>query len=201
MIFNSYDPDELASSPKRKLRLSPVEWRKQVRQQNQELEYQLAYEKARKYALYLLNSQARSSGEVAKKLHDRGFDQQVVADLVARFQEVGLLDDQQYAHMLVRSRFLERGLVGPALKNELAKKQITGECAQLALERISADEIRQKARQLADKKTKQCGDLEQHKVFQRTISYLGRKGYGYGIAKDAAEKAWDRYHSDSKSIP
>ncbi|MFR2394092.1 MAG: RecX family transcriptional regulator [Varibaculum cambriense] len=55
---------------------------------------------------------------------------------------MGLLDDREYAAMLVRTRFQERGLVGRALVQELNRKGIAPDLQQEALAQICPNKRR-----------------------------------------------------------
>ena len=60
--------------------------------------------------------------------------------MLDRFTEVGLIDDAEYARMLVRTRHAERGLSRRAIAVELRRRGIDDELAGDALEQVDADD-------------------------------------------------------------
>jgi regulatory protein len=106
----------------------------------------------------------------------------VAAAVLDRMTEVGLVDDEAYAQMLVRSQQAERGLSRRALAGELRAKGIDDELAQSALAAISDAAERDRARELVDKKLRAMHGLDVTVQTRRVAALLARKGYSSSVA-------------------
>lgn len=137
---------------------------------------------ARKILLDTLTGQARTRQELADKLAKRGVPDQLACDLLDRFTEVGLVDDEAFARQWVESRHRSRGLAPRALKQELRRKGVDDEAAAAALEQIDADDQRRAARALVDRKLRSMRGLEPPVATRRLAGLLARKGYDAGLA-------------------
>lgn len=105
----------------------------------------------------------------------------VAAAVLDRFTEVGLIDDAEYARMLVRTRHAERGLSRRALAVELRRKGIDDEVAAEALDEVDADDEEAAARRLVRRKLAATAGLDAQVQARRTYAALGRKGYPPGL--------------------
>ena len=76
----------------------------------------------------------------------------VAEKVLDRFTEVGLIDDAEFARMLVRTRHAERGLSRRAIAVELRRKGIDDELAGAALEEVDSDDEEAAARALVRRK-------------------------------------------------
>lgn len=137
---------------------------------------------ARKILLDTLTGQARTRQELADKLAKRGVPDQLACDLLDRFTEVGLVDDEAFARQWVESRHRSRGLAPRALKQELRRKGVDDEAAAAALEQIDDDDQRRAARALVDRKLRSMRGLEPQVATRRLAGLLARKGYDAGLA-------------------
>ena len=107
--------------------------------------------------------------------------------------EVGLVDDQAFAQMLVRSQQAGRGLGKRALARELRTKGIEEDLAQEAVASISDADERCRARELVDKKLRAMHGLGIEVQTRRLAGMLARKGYSpnltYAVIRDAIADA------------
>jgi regulatory protein len=136
---------------------------------------------ARQIVLRQLAMAPRSRAELQQKLEQRDCPAEVAAAVLDRMTEVGLIDDEAYAHMLVRSQQAGRGLARRALARELHKKGIEEERAQEALATISDEDERDRARALVDKKLRAMHGLGIAVQTRRLAGMLARKGYTSGV--------------------
>lgn len=144
---------------------------------------------ARKILLDALTGQARSRQELADKLAKRGVPDELAAQLLDRFTEVGLIDDAAYARQWVESRHRSRGLAPRALAQELRRKGIDDEDAKTALEQIDEGDQRTAARALVDKKLRSMRGLDHQVATRRLAGMLARKGYAAGLAFSVVREA------------
>ena len=148
---------------------------------------------ARQIVLRQLAMAPRSRAQLEEKLAQRDCPADVAAAVLDRMTEVGLVDDQAYAQMLVRSQQVGRGLAKRALARELRTKGINEDLAQEALESISDADERRRARELVDKKLRAMHGLGIEVQTRRLAGMLARKGYSpnltYAVIRDSIADA------------
>jgi regulatory protein len=132
---------------------------------------------ARQIVLRQLAMTPRSRAELMKKLAQRGCPVDVAGAVLDRMTEVGLVDDEAYAQMLVRSQQTGRGLAKRGLARELRTKGIEDNVAEEALGAISEEDERDRARRLVDKKLRAMHGLGIDVQTRRLAGMLARKGY------------------------
>lgn len=136
---------------------------------------------ARAIALRLLTASARSRAQLAEALARKDVPDEVAERVLDRFTEVGLIDDAEYARMLVRTRHAERGLSRRAIAVELRRRGIDDDLAGEALEQVDADDEETAARALVRRKLASTAALDMPTRSRRTFAALGRKGYPPGL--------------------
>ena len=144
---------------------------------------------ARTILLDTLTGQARTRKELADKLATREVPDDVAAELLDRFTEIGLIDDGAFAQQWVESRHRSRGLAPRALAQELRRKGVGDEETKAALEQIDEDDQRVAARALVDKKMRSMRGLDPQVATRRLAGLLARKGYGAGLAFSVVREA------------
>ena len=136
---------------------------------------------ARQIVLRQLAMAPRSRAQLEQKLSQRGCPADVAAAVLDRMTEVGLVDDEAYAQMLVRSQQAGRGLAKRALARELRTKGIEDDLAQRALASIPDADERDRARTLVDKKLRAMHGLGIAVQTRRLAGMLARKGYSSSV--------------------
>ncbi|WP_370524249.1 regulatory protein RecX [Cellulomonas sp. APG4] len=106
----------------------------------------------------------------------------VAERVLDRFTEVGLIDDAEYARMLVRSRGESRGLARRALAAELRRKGVGDDEAQEALATVDDETEIARARALLERRWPSLARLDPQVRARRALGMLGRKGYPAGLA-------------------
>lgn len=137
---------------------------------------------ARQIVLRQLTMAPRSRSELEKKLAQRGCAPDVARVVLDRMEEVGLVDDEAYAGMLVRSQRSGRGLARTGLRSELRRKGVDAEVIEDAVAEVSDEDERDEARRLVDKKLRTMHGLPAQTQARRLAGMLARKGYGSEIS-------------------
>jgi regulatory protein len=137
---------------------------------------------ARSIALRLLTGAPRSRAQLAEAMARKDVPSAVADRVLDRFTEVGLVDDAEYARILVRSRHADRGLARRALGVELRRKGIDDELAAEALSTLDAGQEETRARELARRRLAATRALPDDVRVRRVTGMLGRKGYSGGLA-------------------
>jgi regulatory protein len=166
---------------------------------------------ARDVCLRLLTVRPRTRAELDTALRRRGFDDEVIAEVLDRYTDVGMIDDEAFARAWVTSRHEGRGLARRALAGELHRKGVAPETVGAALGELSGDAEAATARALVDRRLKaERGALrrfapgaggageqmtarqrEEAALVRRLVGLLARKGYpaglSYRVVKEALE--------------
>jgi regulatory protein len=145
-------------------------------------------ELAREICLRQLAVRPRTRAELAKVLVRKEISEEVIAEVLERYDEVGIIDDAAFARAWVSSRHHGRGLARRALANELRQRGVDAEVASEALETIDEDEEAATARALVDRKLRTTTGTPEA-VFRRLVGMLARKGYPAGVAIRAVKDA------------
>ncbi len=137
----------------------------------------LDVEGARQVVLRQLTMGPRSRRQLEDKLRQRGCPDHVAVIVLDRMTAVGLVDDQAYAEMLVRSKQAGRGLARRALAQELRLKGVDDELVAQTLGSIDPETERARAEELAARKMRTMSGLDPQVQSRRLSGMLARKGY------------------------
>jgi len=147
-------------------------------------------ERAREIALRSLTQSARSCAQLREKLISREVDPQLADTIIARYVEVGLLDDAALSAQIARTRHAERGLAPRAIRLELQRKGFEPHDIEAALEPIP-DSIDSRALEIARKRWDSLSTATPEVRARRVVGMLARKGYSPSSAF-AVVKDWQR---------
>ena len=142
---------------------------------------------AKDACLRLLTDRARSRSELETKLSGRGFEPEIIAKVLDRLQEIGLIDDADFANQWVHSRHTYSGKGKRALAVELRLKGIDQDVASEALSQIDPEDERERAAELVRRKLKNKPIDDRDKVTRRLVSMLARKGYSAGMSYEVVK--------------
>lgn len=140
-------------------------------------------------AVAALAARPCSRKEIEDKLKRIGYRPCTIEMVLYKLEREQLLDDGDFARQWVAAR-TRHGLGRQRIAQELKQKGIATDEAEEALADIDeAEQIRQAAL-LAEKALRraQAGE-EPRKTAARILAMLSRRGFGYGIAKEALERA------------
>ena len=103
--------------------------------------------------LTLLTFAPRTRAQLAVALSRRGIPDGVADAVLARFEDVGLIDDAAFARSWVESRHYSRGLAARALSAELKQRGVAPDEIRAALdEQLSPDAEATAARRLVERR-------------------------------------------------
>ena len=139
--------------------------------------------RARQVCLTLLTFAPRTRAQLAVALRKRGIPDRVADAVLARFEDVGLIDDAAFARSWVESRHYSRGLAGRALTAELKQRGVAADEIRAALdEQLSPDAEIAAARRLVERRIPGTRGLPADQRTRRLAGMLARKGYPPGLA-------------------
>ena len=132
-------------------------------------------------ALDYLSYRPRSEAELRKYLSDKGFQDGVVEEVVARLNRVGLVDDITFARFWrdSRARFRPRGR--RVLGYELSQKGVDSATIEEALD--DYDEAAA-LRSAAEEQARRLQHLPADQFRRRLIGRLVRRGFTYELTRD-----------------
>ncbi len=137
---------------------------------------------ARQICLHQLEFAPRTRAELAATLAKKGVEDDVAAQVLSRFAEVGMIDDAVFAQMWVTSRQRGRGLAGPALRQELRRKGVDEPVIAEAIAQLDPDAEAATARALVERRLRATRGLTPDVRLRRLAGMLARKGYPAGTA-------------------
>lgn len=186
-------PPEQAK-PSKKERREAREARKAARESGEpeELSDDQWREKARGILLRQLTAGDRTAKQLKDKLLDKDCPEEIADEVIQRYAEINLVDDQRFAKTWVVSRARSRGLARGAIKHELRSKGVDDDLAAEALEQIDDEAEEQRARELVRAKLRpESMGADRDKALRRLVGMLGRKGYNGGMAFRVAREEWE----------
>jgi regulatory protein len=143
---------------------------------------------AREICLRQLAVRPRTRAELAQTLAGRRIDDEVIIEVLDRYDEVGMIDDAAFARAWVSSRHAGRGLARRALAGELRQRGVAGDLVGEALETLDDEQEAATARALVDRKLRTATGPPEA-VFRRLVGMLARKGYPAGLAITTVKEA------------
>jgi regulatory protein len=146
---------------------------------------------ARAIVLRRLTASARTRYELDEDLTDRGFSADVIVRVLDRFEEVGLVNDTEFAELWVASRHRTRGAARSVLRRELRNKGVSDELAESALAAISSEDELVRARALIERKLITLRSANRDHAQRRLVAFLLRRGYQGGVAFVVVSQALD----------
>lgn len=146
---------------------------------------------AREIVLRMLTTSPKSRAQLAKGLHRRDCPAEVAEAVLDRLEEVGLVDDAQFAHDFVRQQQATKGLSGRALAQRLRAKGVDADTTRAAVEGLDPVLEAEQARLLVDKKLRSLHGLERQVQTRRLAGLLARKGYGSELSMRLIREALD----------
>lgn len=139
------------------------------------------YERAKSRALWFLDRGDRTEKGLYEKLIAGGISAEACSKAVARFKELGLIDDRRFAR-----NFAERRLEGNISKRQTyAKLMQKGVPKDIIKEVLSESEIDETAQVLEVIKRKYANKLDTKENTAKVVAALMRKGFMYPAVKEA----------------
>lgn len=136
--------------------------------------------RAREAALYLLDYRARTGKELERRLAQKGYSEDVIAEVIARLENVDLVNDERFASDWVSSRLTYRPTGKSRMMWELRRKGIAPEAAEEALEQVDEDKEFDMALGLAEKKLGGAR-LTDPVAKKRLAGFLQRRGFHWEV--------------------
>ena len=151
---------------------------------------------ARLICLRLLTAAPRTRAQLADTLRRRGVPDDAATAVLARFAEVGLIDDAMFASTWVESRHYGRGLGRRALAAELNQRGVDRNDIEAAVAQLSPETELATARALVGRRLASTAGQPAPVRIRRLAGMLARKGYPAGLAYRVVREALEQEGRD-----
>lgn len=145
------------------------------------------HDRAYQSALHFLGARPRSGAEVRRNLHEKGFGEDSIALAIARLQEHGYLNDEEFARYWQENRSRFRPRSAKAIRYELRQKGVDRESIEAALEDLDEDAA---AWDAAAIKLQRLSALPQEEFEQKLSAFLARRGFNFETTRRTVQRAW-----------
>ena len=153
-------------------------------------------EAARAACLKLLTSAPRTRAQLATALRRRRVPDEIAESVLARFTEVGLIDDTAFARAWVESRHHSRGLARRALAAELRQRGVSDGEVRAAVDSLGPQDEMAAARRLVTKRLAASRGRPLPVRARQLLGMLARKGYSAGLAAKVVREALEQEEPD-----
>ena len=135
-------------------------------------------------ALHFLGYRARSRREVCDRLRRYGYGEKTVEGVVGRLEELGYLDDEEFARTATREKARRYG--PRRVSDDLRRSGVDAELAQNVVdEEFAGRSELEEARSAAVRRSNKGGsDAEARRVY----GFLVRRGYSVGVCAEVARE-------------
>ncbi len=138
-------------------------------------------------SMRLLAATAKSRAELAGRLKEKGYPDQVIQNALDDLEKQGFLNDRTYARNL-KSRFTHGKPSGlNKIAFELKRHGISAAIREEVLSEINPEEERERAFELGRIRWNKEHKAPQEKRRQRVYSFLVRRGFSFSHARDVIE--------------
>lgn len=151
-----------------------------------ELSFEEQVEKARNIVTRQL-ALPRTRHQLAEALRTRGISEEAGEVILDRFEELGLIDDRDYARMFVASKTAHGK---DRISYELLRKGVAREIVEEAVNTVSDEDEFASALALARKKLR-AAQGNPLTLRQRTWASVARRGFSPDIVSRAVAQAWE----------
>jgi regulatory protein len=155
------------------------------------------FEKAKKSAVSLIGRRPRSNSEIVLSLRKKGFEDQIIDQVIVALMDVELLDDFAFASYWVEQRETFRPRSKLVLRQELLQKGVERAAIDAAL--IEVDEA-EAAHRVAEKQAVRWAALSEKDFRVKLGSFLQRRGYPYDLIKQTTDDIWLSLCEENQSI-
>jgi regulatory protein len=152
------------------------------------------YQRCLNAALHFLGYRPRSEAEIRQRLQRHGYDIENIDKALTRLKEQGLVDDTAFAQFWRENRATFSPRSQRLTKLELKRKGLSNEIIEKVISQIDDKDSAYRA---ALNRARRLSLADYQDFRQRLGSYLGRRGFSYGIIKETTERVWQELKNSS----
>lgn len=135
------------------------------------------------YGIYILSKSAKCESELRLKMKNKGFEPQLIDNVINKLKEQKYLDDERYCEMFINDKINISKYGMRKIKEMLYFKGIDKEIIEEKLKDISREDEEERAYLLAVKKNNTIKEEDARKKYAKLSNYLLGKGFEYDIVK------------------
>lgn len=140
----------------------------------------------------LIDHRMRTRRELTVRLRSRGRPEEVIAEVLDRLENVGLIDDGRFARQWIDERLRSRPVGLSLLRRELRQKGIDAEIIETALEeREDGEEETDRAFEALRRQSHRYARLDRDAAHRRMVAFLGRRGFGPQVIYHVVHRVLD----------
>ncbi len=141
-------------------------------------------------AIRILTKRAKSSGELRRKLREYKYETDAIEWSIERLIELEILNDEEYARMVVRSQLSRKPAGRRLLSGKLREKGINQSISDRVLDEMLEDrDTLGDARKLAEQAARSISDRHERDVRVRRISgRLARRGFDFDVIRKVVDE-------------
>jgi regulatory protein len=137
---------------------------------------------ARNYAYKLLGLRARSEKEIHNKLKQKGYDENIILEVIKTLKNYNYLNDIEFAEHFATDRVKNKKIGEKLLRVELFKKGIPEKIINETIKKVfSENNELELAKELVKKKMPHLKNLEPLKAKKKLSDFLLRKGFDWDV--------------------
>ena len=152
---------------------------------------------ARAIALRQLTSGPRTRAQLAAAMKRRNVPEDVAEAVLDRFEDVSLVDDEEFARQWVTTRHVGRGLARRALSYELRQRGVADDVVKDAVGELTGEDELAAARELVRRRAPAMRADDPVRCTRRLAGMLARKGYSGAVAMRAIREELDAADDDA----
>ncbi len=145
------------------------------------------------FAYKLLGLRLRSVFEMEKRLREKGFEKEIIDQVIKKLEEQGYLDDGKFTEAWIHDRINLQPRGSFLISRELKEKGVASELIEKKLsELLPIEKELEMAKELADRKIKIIKNREvklpKEKIYQMMAAFLQGKGFSGEVIREAIDK-------------
>jgi regulatory protein len=126
-------------------------------------------------------------------LSKKGYDPDVIEQVIARLVELDFLNDETFAQYWVEQRDTFKPRSHMALRQELQEKGVSRSIIDSAL---TASDETVTAREAAEKKARQLTRYPEEEFKKKLGQFLQRRGFNYALIKEITDELWQELEQE-----
>lgn len=143
------------------------------------------YQYAKKAALDFLSYRVRSKKEIRDKLKEKKISKGTIDKTLAHLEKLGLLNDEDFARLLVQSKTGKNPAGKNVIKQKLFQKGITKEISEKVLDELYTEQNEKKLLQDVFKKySPKLKGPDDRRKRKKIFDYLARKGFDFELINE-----------------
>ena len=140
---------------------------------------------AKKIAYDFLGYRSRSVSEIEKKLKSKDISPGTIRKVIRQIQELGLLDDEQFAKQLISDKIKRKPVGKRVLMQKLYQKGVKKDVSEKVLEEVYTPENeKQYALQNFNKLFPKIKDADRNTQKKKTFELLARRGFDFDVINE-----------------